>query len=86
MVACRTDVLLLACTASEEEVQMEPDSLPDEIEERLQARARSTGRSLKDVTREAVLNEISAIERYYEEISLRREFRRYRAGAAGPGS
>jgi predicted DNA-binding protein len=65
---------------------MEPDRLPDEIEERLQARARSTGRSLKDVTREAVLNEISALERYYEQISLRREFRRYRAGGAGWGS
>jgi predicted DNA-binding protein len=65
---------------------MEPDRLPDPIEERLQARARSTGRSLKDVTREAVLNEISAIERYYEQISLRREFRRYRVGGTGEGS
>lgn len=65
---------------------MEPDRLPDEIEERLQARARSTGRTLKDVTREAVLSEISAIERYYEQISLRREFRRYHLGGASSGS
>jgi predicted DNA-binding protein len=64
---------------------MEPVRLPHDIDARLQARARSTGRSLKDVTREAVLHEITAIERYYEQISLQREFRRYRSGA-GTGS
>jgi predicted DNA-binding protein len=63
---------------------MEPYRLPQSIQERLQARARKTGRSLTEVTRQAVLDEIEAIEDYYHALSLVRPPPRRRAGGGGP--
>jgi predicted DNA-binding protein len=59
---------------------MEPYRLPQGIEERLQARARVTGRSVAEVAREAVLDEIEAIEDYYHAVALVRQQRRARSG------
>ncbi|GAB3657748.1 hypothetical protein [Ramlibacter alkalitolerans] len=52
---------------------MEPNRLPHGIEQRLQARARRTGRSVTAVTRDAVLDSIEAIEDYYLALALVRE-------------
>ena len=60
---------------------MEPYRLPESIQQRLQARARKTGRSLTEVTRQAVLDEIEAIEEYYHAVSLVR--RQCRQGTRG---
>jgi predicted DNA-binding protein len=60
---------------------MEPNRLPHGIEQRLQARARKTGRTVAEVTREAVLDSIEAIEDYYLALSLVRQ--QHRTGEAG---
>lgn len=63
---------------------MEPYRLPEGIEQTLQARARVTGRSLAQVTREAVLDEIEAIEDYYRAVSLVRRQGRQRTRSGAP--
>ena len=55
---------------------MENFQLPHGLEARLQARARRTGRSIAEVAREAVLDEIEAIEDYYLTAALVRQQRR----------
>ena len=52
---------------------MQHHRLPPSIEERLKFRAQRTGRSIGEVAREAVLDEIDAIEDYYFARALLRQ-------------
>ena len=54
--------------------------LPLQVERELQSLAASTGRTVAEVARKAVLDEIEAIEAYYLAISLARQQQRREAG------